>query len=45
LLGVVIIYPLLKKQLFEKQHLLIGRIILLYFAFTYVLNVLLVKAK
>jgi hypothetical protein len=45
LLGVVIIYPLLKKQLFDKQHLLIGRIILLYFVFTYVLNVLLVKAK
>jgi tetratricopeptide (TPR) repeat protein len=45
LLGVVIIYPLLKKQIFEKQHVLIGRIIFLYFAFTYVLNVLLVKAK
>lgn len=45
LLGVVIIYPLLKKQLFDKQHLIIGRIIFIYFAFTYVLNVLLVKAK
>jgi hypothetical protein len=44
LLGIVIIYPLLKYKLFDKQHQLISRIIFIYFCFTYVLNVLLVKS-
>lgn len=42
LLGLVIIYPLLKNYLFEKQHIVIGRIILLYFAFTYLMNIILI---
>lgn len=43
LLGLLIIYPLLKVSMFKKQHLLIGRILLIYFAFTYVLNFVLGK--
>lgn len=43
LLGIVIIYPLLKYKLFDKQQQLISRIIFMYFCFTYILNVLLVK--
>jgi hypothetical protein len=41
LLGLVIIYPLLKNQIFSKQHQIVGNIILVYFVFTYVLNVFL----
>lgn len=42
LLALVIIYPLLKIYLFKKQHQVIGAIILIYFAFTYLMNVILV---
>lgn len=38
LLGLIIIYPLLKVSIFNKQHLVIGRILFLYFLFTYALN-------
>lgn len=41
LLPLVIIYPLLKKELFTKHHFAIGKIILIYYMFTYVLNVIL----
>lgn len=41
MLGLVIIYPLLKKQFFVEQHKVVGKIMLLYFVFTYVLNVFL----
>jgi hypothetical protein len=43
LLGAVIIYPLLKYQVFNKQHRVIGGIFLAYFSFTYLLNVILAK--
>ena len=43
LLGLLIIYPLLKVSLFKKQHVLIGRILFIYFLFTYVLNFVLGK--
>lgn len=43
LLGPVIIYPLLKNQIFTKQHKVIGGILLVYFSFTYLLNVVLAK--
>lgn len=41
LLGIVIIYPLLKNQIFTRQHKVVGQIIVMYFVFTYVLNVIL----
>ncbi len=41
MLGLVIIYPLLKNEIFKQQHKVIGNIILIYFLFTYVLNVIL----
>lgn len=43
ILGLVIIYPLLKVQFSDRQHQTAGKIIFLYFMFTYVMNVLLVK--
>jgi len=43
LLGLVIIYPLLKSQIFTKQHLVIVRIILIFFSFCYLMNVILKK--
>lgn len=43
MLALIIIYPLLKSKLFTKQHLLIGNIILLYFLFTYMLNIVFSK--
>ncbi|MBA4135207.1 MAG: hypothetical protein C0525_10825, partial [Flavobacterium sp.] len=39
LLGVVIIYPFLKRVFFKEQHQIIGKIILAYFLFTYVLMI------
>ncbi len=42
MLGVVIIYPLLKSQMFKYQHRVTGFIILIYFSFTYFMNVILV---
>jgi EpsG family len=43
MLGVVIIYPLVKHKFFENQHQVIVRIILAYFAFTYIMNVFIYK--
>lgn len=43
MLGLVIIYPLLKNQLFRNQHIVIGRIILIFFGFCYLMNVILKK--
>lgn len=43
MLGVVIIYPLLKEELMKNQHKVIGGILAIYFAFTYLMNVILVK--
>lgn len=39
LLGVVIIYPFLKRMFFKEQHQILGKIILAYFLFTYVLMI------
>jgi hypothetical protein len=41
LLGAVIIYPLLKNQIFARQHRVIGGVLVVYFFFTYLLNVIL----
>jgi hypothetical protein len=35
MMALIIIYPLLKKQLFKNQHFLIGKVMLVYFSFTY----------
>lgn len=43
MLGLVIIYPLLKRGLFKNQHTVIGRIILIFFGFCYLMNVILRK--
>lgn len=43
LLGLVIIYPLLKRQFFKNQHVVIGRIIFIFFGFCYLMNVILRK--
>ncbi len=43
LLGLVLIYPLLKNQLFTKQHAFIGRLVFGYFAFSYLMNIILNK--
>ena len=39
ILGIVIIYPLLKVEMFPRQHRILGGILAVYFMFTYVLNV------
>lgn len=41
MLGFVIIYPFLKKKMVKKQQKLIGVILLIYFSFTFLLNVIL----
>lgn len=41
MLGVVLIYPMLKNVIVPRQHRVVGGIVLLYFAFTYLLNVIL----
>lgn len=43
LMGLVIIYPLLKSQIFAKQHIAIVRIVVIYFSFCYLMNVILKK--
>lgn len=44
MIGLVTLYPLLKIKFFNNQHAVIGRIILAYFALTFLLNIILVKA-
>lgn len=35
LMAIIIIYPFLKKTFYKKQHFAIGKVVFLYFAFTY----------
>ncbi|WP_103865538.1 EpsG family protein [Aquimarina sp. I32.4] len=35
MMGLIIIYPLLKQQFFKKQHFMIGKVMVAYFSFTY----------
>lgn len=35
MISIIIIYPLLKQQFFKNQNLVIGKIVLIYFSFTY----------
>lgn len=37
MMAIIIIYPMLKKQFFKNQHLMLGKIILAYFAFTFLM--------
>ncbi len=37
MMAIIIIYPLLKQNFFKNQHLMIGKIILVYFSFTYLM--------
>lgn len=41
MIGLVIIYPLLKKQIVSKQHKVIGVILVTYFSFTFFMNIIL----
>lgn len=41
MLGIIIIYPLLKGKFYENQNKVIGLVILAYFSFTYFMNVIL----
>lgn len=43
MLGIVIIYPLIKHKFFENQHQVIVKVIVAYFAFTYIMNVFIYK--
>lgn len=39
MLGLVIVYPLLKRVFFNEQNKILGNIILIYFLFTYLVNI------
>lgn len=41
MLAIIIIYPLLKKKIFRNQNRVLAVIILAYFSFTYLMNVIL----
>lgn len=41
MMGLVIVYPFLKMQFFKNQHKVLGTVILFYFMFTYMMNVIL----
>lgn len=41
LLGIVIIYPFLVNKFFERQHMIVGRILMGYFLLSFILNVIL----
>ncbi|MCH8546912.1 MAG: EpsG family protein [Cryomorphaceae bacterium] len=41
MMALVIVYPLLKKRLFRRQYALLANIIMAYFAFTFLMNVIL----
>jgi hypothetical protein len=40
LLGLVIVYPYLKAKFFHNQGVVLGKVIAVYFAFTYVMHLL-----
>lgn len=41
MLGLIIVYPLLRRQIIVNQHKKIGLILLIYFGFTFLMNVVL----
>lgn len=40
MMGLVIIYPFLKKEFFINHHLLVGKVLTVYFLFTYLMEYL-----
>ncbi len=40
LMGLVIIYPFLKKEFFSNNHLLVGKVLTVYFLFTYLMEII-----
>jgi hypothetical protein len=43
MMALVIIYPFLKKKMMQNQHKVLAKVIVLYFAFTFLMNVILAK--
>ena len=43
MMAIIMIYPLLKSDLLKNQHLKIGYLLLFYYAFTFLMNVILIK--
>lgn len=41
MLGLIIVYPLLRRKIIVNQHKKIGLILLIYFGFTFLMNVVL----
>lgn len=41
LIGLVIIYPFLKQEFFKNQNTVLSRVLLIYFLFTFLMNVIL----
>ncbi|HBU79851.1 MAG TPA: hypothetical protein DEF18_17270 [Muricauda sp.] len=37
MMAIIIIYPMLKKQFFSNQHFMIGKVMAVYFSFTYLM--------
>lgn len=43
MMALVIIYPFLKMELMKNQHKVLAKVMLIYFAFTFLMNVILAK--
>lgn len=43
MMALVIIYPLLKKEMIKNQYKVLAKVMLIYFAFTFLMNVILAK--
>ncbi len=41
MMGIVIIYPFIKQEFFKNQNIVLSRVLILYFLFTFLLNVIL----
>ncbi|WP_290840890.1 EpsG family protein [Flavobacterium sp.] len=40
IMGIVIVYPLLKNRFYDNQHVVVARVIFVFFLFTYVMSML-----
>jgi hypothetical protein len=43
MMALVIIYPFLKKEMMPQQNRVLAKVLLVYFAFTFLMNVILAK--
>ena len=41
MLGIIVVYPFLKKEFFKNQHIVLATVLSLYFCFTYLMNIVL----